>query len=72
MGISDFEKSQSDKFKGVARELGLGGNLGAPDRDTQVGKFNQAARDLECDDRSQALPRRVAKLVKEKPVEKGE
>jgi hypothetical protein len=37
---------------------------------TQIYKFKQAARDLECDDDEARFRERVGKLVKQKPVEK--
>jgi hypothetical protein len=37
---------------------------------TQIDKFKQAARDLECDDDEARFRERVGKLVKQKPVEK--
>lgn len=39
---------------------------------TQLDKFKQAARDLETDDDPARFRERVGKLVKRKPVEKGE
>jgi hypothetical protein len=39
---------------------------------TELDKFKQAARDLECDDDEARFRERVGKLVKQKPVEKGE
>jgi hypothetical protein len=37
---------------------------------TQRGKFEQAARELECDEDEARFDERVRKLVKHKPVEK--
>jgi hypothetical protein len=39
---------------------------------TQKDKFEQAARELECDDDPQRFKDRLRKLVKHKPVEKPE
>lgn len=39
---------------------------------TQLDKFKDAARDLECDDDPERFRERVGKLVKHKPVEKPE
>ncbi len=38
---------------------------------SQIDKFREAARELECDDDEQRFQERVRKLVKHKPVEKG-
>lgn len=38
----------------------------------QLDKFKQAARELETDDDPERFKERLAKLVKHKPVEKGE
>jgi hypothetical protein len=40
------------------------------DEKTQLDKFKQAARDLECDDDEARFRERVGKLAKQKPVEK--
>ncbi len=40
------------------------------DPKTQLDKFKQAARDLECDDDEARFRERVGKLMKQKPVEK--
>ena len=37
---------------------------------TQLDKFKQAARDLECDEDEARFDERVRKLVRHKPVEK--
>ena len=37
---------------------------------SQLDKFKQAARDLECDDDERRFRERVGKLVKETPAEK--
>ena len=39
---------------------------------TQAQKFEQAAREIECDDDEARFDERVKKLVKQKPVEKPE
>lgn len=39
------------------------------DDKTQLDKFKEAARDLECDDDERRFDERVKKLVKQKPVE---
>lgn len=39
---------------------------------SQLDKFKQAARDLECDDDEKRFDERMKKLVKHKPVEKPE
>ena len=39
---------------------------------TQLDKFKEVARELECDDDEQRFRKRVGKLVKAKPVEKTE
>ena len=39
---------------------------------TQLDKFKQAARDLECDDDERRFDERLKKLVKQKPVERPE
>ncbi len=39
---------------------------------SQLDKFKQAARDLECDDDEARFRARVGKLVKQKPGEKKE
>ena len=36
---------------------------------TQLDKFKEAARDLECDDDERHFDERIKKLVKQKPVE---
>lgn len=38
------------------------------DKQTQLDKFKEAARDLECDDDEQRFRERLGKLVKTKPV----
>ncbi len=40
-----------------------------PDQ-TQIDKFKKAARELECDDDEQRFKERLAKLARQKPVEK--
>jgi hypothetical protein len=42
-----------------------------PDENAQTDKFKKAARELECDDDAR-FQEPVGKLVKHKPVEKGE
>ena len=42
------------------------------DKQTQLDKFKQAARELETDDDEARFDERVRKLVKHKPVEKPE
>lgn len=42
-----------------------------PDK-TQLDKFKEAARELETDDDPEHFKRRLAKVVKHKPVEKPE
>jgi hypothetical protein len=37
---------------------------------SQLDKFKQAARELECDDDDEHFKERLGKLVKQKPVEK--
>jgi len=37
---------------------------------SQLDKFKEAARELECDDDEAAFKERLDKLVKQKPVEK--
>jgi hypothetical protein len=44
----------------------------ATEKPSQLDKFKQAARDLETDDDPDRLKKRLAKLVKHKPVEKSE
>ena len=39
---------------------------------SQVDKFKQAARDLECDDDPERFKERLGKLVKQKPGDKPE
>ena len=39
---------------------------------SQIDKFKQAARELECDEDEARFDERVRKLVKHKPVEKAE
>ena len=39
---------------------------------TQLDKFKQAARELECDDDEARFRERVGKIVKQKPAEKSE
>jgi hypothetical protein len=41
-----------------------------PDPKTQLDKFKEAARELECDDDDQRFDERLKNLVKHKPVEK--
>lgn len=36
-------------------------------KDTQLDKFKEAARELECDDDEQRFKERLGKLVKQKP-----
>lgn len=38
------------------------------DKQTQLDKFKEAARDLECDDDEKRFDERLKKLVKHKPV----
>ena len=40
------------------------------DQETQLDKFKQAARELECDDDEARFKERLAKLAKAKPVER--
>lgn len=40
------------------------------DQQTQIDKFKEAARELECDDDDKRFDDRMKKLVKHKPVEK--
>lgn len=40
------------------------------DSKTQLDKFKEAARELECDDDDERFDDRLKKLVKHKPVEK--
>lgn len=42
------------------------------DPKSQLDRFKDAARDLECDDDPDRFKERLAKLVKHKPVEKPE
>ena len=42
------------------------------DEKSQPDKFREAARALECDDGDERFKARVQKLVRHKPVEKGE
>jgi hypothetical protein len=42
------------------------------DPKSQLDKFKEAARDLECDDDETRFDERVKKLVKQKPVETPE
>ena len=42
------------------------------EKPTQLDKFKEAARDLECDDEEKHFDERIKKLVKHKPVEKAE
>ena len=44
-----------------------------PDKKTQIDKFKEAARDLECDDDDQRFKDRLAKLAKpsDKPEQSG-
>ncbi len=42
------------------------------DKASQLDKFKQAARDLECDDNPGRFKERLGKLVKHRPVEKPE
>ena len=44
----------------------------AKDASSQLDKFKQAARELECDDDDERFKERMRKLVKHKPVEKPE
>jgi hypothetical protein len=39
---------------------------------SQLDKFKEAARELECDDDDERFKERVRKLVKHKPAEKSE
>ena len=39
-----------------------------PDKKTQIDKFKEAARDLECDDDDQRFKERLGKLAKAKPA----
>lgn len=41
-------------------------------KQSQLDKFKQAARELECDDDEKRFDERMKKLVKHKPVEKPE
>jgi hypothetical protein len=41
-------------------------------KQSQLDKFKEAARDLECDDDEKRFDERLKKLVKHKPVEKPE
>lgn len=41
------------------------------DKKSQLDKFKEAARELECDDDEARFDERVKKLVKQKPVEGG-
>jgi hypothetical protein len=41
-------------------------------KQSQLDKFKEAARELECDDDEERFDERLKKLVKHKPVEKPE
>jgi hypothetical protein len=41
-------------------------------KQSQLAKFKEAARELECDDDEERFDERLKKLVKHKPVEKPE
>jgi hypothetical protein len=45
---------------------------GLASSNSQLDKFKEAARALECDDDDERFKERVRKLVKRKPVEKPE
>jgi len=44
----------------------------ADDPKPQLDKFKEAARELECDDDDEHFKERLAKIAKQKPVEKPE
>ena len=43
-----------------------------PDKKSQIEKFKEAARELECDDDEQRFNERLGELVKPKPVEQND
>ncbi|WP_162935685.1 hypothetical protein [Tsuneonella amylolytica] len=43
----------------------------SPSEKTQLEKFKEAARELECDDDEQRFKERLGKLVKSSPVDKS-
>jgi hypothetical protein len=41
------------------------------DKKSQLEKFKQTARDLECDESEEAFERKLKKVAKEKPADKS-